>query len=246
MKYRKLAFGLAFFAVALSAQFAVATATRKEKPTRFTVRVENVSSGEGQTAADGSSWPFALSPGMFVLSEKSGLLFAENKRARANGLEAQAEDGNPEGLMSSLEKMHHASLLHAIFNTPVGTKEPGPIGPGAAYEFTFTATPKMKLFMILMFGQSNDLFYAPDARGIVLFDSKGRPFEGEVTEQLILWDAGTEVNEEEGVGPNQAPRQMGPNTGAAENSVVKRARSVRFYGKNGELFRVSITPEAVM
>ena len=248
MKYRKLAFGLAFFSLAVASQFAVATATRKPEAqsTKFTVRVENISSAEGQTAADGTRWPFALSPGMFVLSEKSGVLFTENKRVRGNGLEAQAEDGNPEGLVSSLERMHHASDLHGIFNTPVGTMGPGPIGPGAAYEFTFTAAPKMKLFMVLMFGQSNDLFYAPAANGIALFDAKGMPTNGEVTEQLILWDAGTEVNEEEGVGPNQAPRQMGPNTGAAEGSVVKRARNVRFYEKNGELFRVTVTPAAAM
>jgi hypothetical protein len=123
---------------------------------------------------------------------------------------------------------------------------PGPIGPGAAYEFNFTATPKMRLFMTQMFGQSNDLFYSPDANGIALFDAKGNPLSGDITDKLYLWDAGTEVNEEEGVGPNQAPRQKMANTGSAEHGVVHRAKDVRFYGKNGELFRVTLTPESGM
>ena len=242
MKNRRLIISLALVAVTMSAQFAVAKATRKSPaPANFTVRIENISSADGQTAADGTRWPFALSPGMFVLNEKN-VLFKEGKAA-TNGLEAQAEDGNPAGLVSSLEKMHHASALHGVYNTPAGAMAPGPIGPGAAYEFSFSATPKMKLYMALMFGQSNDLFYAPDAAGIALFDGKGNALSGDVTEKLVLWDAGTEVNEEEGVGPNQAPRQKEANTGPAENGVVHRAKDARFYGKNAELFRVTVTAE---
>jgi hypothetical protein len=179
---------------------------------------------------------------MFVLSDKRGILFTEGKAA-SKGLEAQAEDGRPDGLVSSLEMMHHASNLHGVFSTPVGTMGPGPIGPGAAYEFKVSATQKNRLHIALMFGQSNDLFYAPDATGIALFDTKGNALSGDVTEKLFLWDAGTEVNEEPGVGPNQAPRQGTANTGVVENGVVHRAKDVRFYGKNAELFRVTITTE---
>ena len=57
-----------------------------------------------------------------------------------------------------------------------------------------------------MFGQSNDLFYSND-RPIALFTGNGKPAAGEMTAQLSLWDAGTEVNEEPGLGPNQGPRQ---------------------------------------
>ena len=245
MKNRRLIISLALLVVTLSAQVAVTTSTRAKTATRFTVRVENISNADGQTASDGTRWPFALSPGMFVLSDKN-LLFTEGKPAKANGLEAQAEDGNPAGLISSLENMHHASMLHGVYNTPVGAMGPGPIGPGGTYEFSFSASPKMKLYMALMFGQSNDLFYAPDADGIVLFDAKGNALSGDVTDKLVLWDAGTEVNEEVGIGPNQAPRQKMANTGPAENGVVHRAKDVRFYGKNGELFKVTITAESGM
>lgn len=246
MKHRRLLINLALVVAALLAQFAVATATlhRNTTPTKFTVRVENVSRAEGQTASDGTKWPFALSPGMFVLNARDWILFKEGKPA-ATGLEAQAEDGDPAGLVNTLEKMHHSSSLHGVFNTPVGAESPGPIGPGAAYEFTFNATPGMKLSIALMFGQSNDFFYANDV-GIALFDSKGQSLGGDVTSKLVLWDAGTEINQEPGVGQDQAPRQKSANTGPAENGKVRRAKDSVFYTKTAKLFRVTVTPESGM
>lgn len=247
MKNRRLIISLAMVGLALAAQYLIVTATENHKAntTRLTVRVENISSGDGQTASNGSRWPFALSPGMYVLNDKN-ILFTEGKPAKPNGLEAQAEDGNPATLISSLEMMHHSSGLHGVFDKPVGAMGPGPLVPGATYEFTLNALPKSRLYMTMMFGQSNDLFYAPDSAGIALFDDNGNPISGDVTDKLILWDAGTEVNEEEGIGPNQAPRQKAANTGIPENGVVHRATNVRFYGKNSELFRVTLTPESGM
>jgi hypothetical protein len=227
-------------------QFTVATATRKIEPTKFTIRVENISNPEGMTASNGQKFPFALSPGMFVLTDKSAALFSEGKPARKNGLEMQAEDGDPSGLVASLMAMHHSSNLHGVFNTPVGAMAAGPIRPGDSYEFTFTATTGMKLFMTQMFGQSNDWFYAPGANGIALFDSKGMPVSGDITDQFYLWDAGTEKDEEIGIGPNQGPRQKGTNTGENENGVVHRVGDSRWTARNKEFFRVTITPEGGM
>ena len=60
-----------------------------------------------------------------------------------------------------------------------------------------------------MYVQSNDLFLSPGDTGIALFADDGLPISGDITAQIGLWDAGTEVNEEPGVGANQAPRQAG-------------------------------------
>ncbi|HEU4873882.1 MAG TPA: spondin domain-containing protein [Pyrinomonadaceae bacterium] len=245
MKRRKLAIGLALLTVCYLSQFTVAVATRKSEPTKFTVRVENISSPEGMTASNGEKFPFALSPGMFVLSEKKAAFFTEGKPAR-NGLEMQAEDGDPSGLVASLVAMHHSSNLHGVFNTPLGAMAAGPIRPGESYEFTVNAVPGMKFFMAQMFGQSNDWFYAPGANGIALFDSKANPVSGDITDQFYLWDAGTEKDEEIGIGPNQGPRQKGPNTGDAENGVVHRVNDARWTAKNKEFFRITITPEGGM
>jgi hypothetical protein len=246
MKCREFAIGLALLMVCYLTQFTVATATHKTEPTKFTVRVENISNPEGMMASNGQKFPFALSPGMFVLSEKNAALFTEGKAARKNGLEMQAEDGDPSGLVASLMAMHHSSNLHGVFNTPVGAMAAGPIRPGDSYEFTVTAAPGMKFFMTQMFGQSNDWFYAPSAKGIALFDAKGLAVSGDITDQFYLWDAGTEKDEEIGIGPNQGPRQKGLNTGDDEHGVVHRVQDARWTGRNREFFRITISPEAGM
>jgi len=93
-----------------------------------------------------------------------------------------------------------------------------------------------------MFGQSNDLFYAPGPKAIALFDAKGKPLTVDVTSQLQLWDTGTEVNEEPGLGPNQAPRQAAPNTGLAEHGKVMLVNDQYHYPSVGEVVRVSVKP----
>ena len=76
-----------------------------------------------------------------------------------------------------------------------------------------------------MFVQSNDLFFAPGGDGIALYDKGGKAVMGDVTSQVALWDAGTELNEEPGVGPAQAPRQPRPNYGEPDpNPNVRIAR----------------------
>lgn len=246
MKRREFAIALALLTACYLSQFTVATATRKTESTKFTIRVENISNPEGMTASNGQKFPFALSPGMFVLSDKSAALFTEGKPAGQNGLEMQAEDGDPSGLVTSLVAMHHSSKFHGVFNTPVGAMAAGPIRPGDSYEFTVTAAPGMKLFMTQMFGQSNDWFYAPGANGIALFDAKGVAVSGDITDQLYLWDAGTEKDEEIGIGPNQGPRQKGTNTGGDEHGVVHRVKDERWVGRNKEFFRITISPEGGM
>lgn len=239
-------FSLGLIAILLGFQLSATAAGRRDgRDVRFTVRIENISSKDGQTASNGTKWPFALSPGMWVVHDKLDVrLLKEGGMAHFNGLEMQAEDGNPEGLIKYLEHYHN-HMLHGIFNTPVGASSPGPIGPGGSYEFSFTATPGMKLSMTMMFGQSNDWFYAFDADGIHLFEGN-RPISGDVTSKLILWDAGTEKDEEPGIGPNQGPRQKAPNTGEDEHGTVHKARKSAFYNKTAELLRVTIAPEEKM
>jgi hypothetical protein len=114
------------------------------------------------------------------------------KRDRSKGLEAQAEDNNPATLAKSLESDKGIKSV-VVFNTLMGQKSPGRVGPGAAYECSIEAAPGSKLAVTSMFGQSNDLFYAPNESGIALF-SNSKPISGDITAKIILWDAGTEVN----------------------------------------------------
>jgi hypothetical protein len=75
MKHRKLAIGLALLTACYLSQFTVAVATRKVESMKFKVRVENISNPEGMTASNGMKFPFALSPGLFGLSDQKAPLF---------------------------------------------------------------------------------------------------------------------------------------------------------------------------
>lgn len=243
MQRRTLSLGL--IAILVGFQLSVLAAGRRDgRDVRFTVRIENISSKDGFTASNGAKFPFALSPGLWVVHELEVRLYKEGIAAGA-ALERQAEDGDPGELVKQLMAREHSGMQHGVFNTPIGASGPGPIGPGAAYEFTITGKPGMKLSMTVMFGQSNDWFYAPPAHGISLFDN-GKPISGDVTSKFTLYDAGTEKDEEIGIGPNQGPRQKAPNTGEDENGVVHKVKNSIWVNKTGELFRVTITPEEKM
>ena len=185
----------------------------------FLVRIENVSTEEALSPSDGSSGAVPLSPGVWAVHADSGPFFTNGAADRGDGLEAIAEDGAAGELATALDDQPGIATS-AAFDTPVGAEEAGAIGPGGAYEFTVTATPGSNLSFVTMFVPSNDLFFAPGEAGIALFDADGNPISGDVTDQINLWDAGTEVNQEPGVGADQVQRQAGPNTGADEGGVV--------------------------
>ena len=160
-----------------------------------------------------------LAPGVYASHTGSGVMFTAGMPASA-GLEAMAEDGNPMELAS---EVMGADGVHASghFAVPMGGAGPAPAMPGQAYEFTVAGRPGDYLSFTTMFVQSNDLFYAPDENGIALFPDGARPFSGDVTDMVMLWDSGTELNERPGSGLNQAPRQSGPNTGTTEMEMVE-------------------------
>ena len=210
--------------------------------TTFLVRLENVSTPETlNVASTNSTQPVPLSPGAFIVHREandSPLLLPRN--AANAGLEAVAEDGNvapyPEAVPGS-----------TVFNTPVGADAPGPIGPGGAYEFTVQAVEGDKLSFVTMFIPSNDWFYTPtDADNSLDLFVDGQPVSGEVAEiDIAIWDAGTEIDEEPGAGPNQVQRQEAPNTGDADPdtsvaSLTGRGQSVSL---NGRVLLVTITPQ---
>lgn len=120
----------------------------------------------------------------------------------------------------------------------------GLIMPGAQEQHTFHAGRGALLSLATMFVQSNDLFYAFAQSGLALYDDNGIPVTGDVTAQIDLWDAGTEVNEIPGSGPNQAPRQSGPDTGPAENGTIRLVAAVNdgfSYPPNEDILRINLS-----
>ena len=106
-----------------------------------------------------------------------------------------------------------------------------------------SAEPGSSLSFATMLVQSNDLFFAFSPGGLPLFDTSGEPIMGDVTDQVMLWDAGTEQNEFPGAGPNQAPRQPGPDTGTDEDGPVAAIDDAFDYPPTTDVLRVTITPQ---
>jgi hypothetical protein len=109
------------------------------------------------------------------------------------------------------------------------------------HETTISGMPGDRLSITLMMGQSNDWFYAPAESGIDLFQN-GKAMSGDISAQLYLSNAATEVDQEAGIGSQQGPRQKGPNTGKAENAVVQKVQDGKLYANASSVLRVTITP----
>lgn len=169
--------------------------------------------------ATGLVVPF--SPGAWLVhSEGSQPLYQIDTPDFGEGLEGVAEDGTPMTLVNSLNAKAEVSMA-AVLNTPVGASSPGPIGPGASYTFSFTASEGENLNFATMFIQSNDWFYAFSPNGVPLFED-GQAIDGDLTSQVFLYDAGTEADEYPGAGLSQVIRQASLNSGEADaNSNVR-------------------------
>jgi len=228
-------------AAALLAAAQAAAAQSPARPTRFTIEVENVSQGEALKLSTGKTAPFVSAPVLWAVHRGSASpIFRAGQPDAGKGLETLAESGNPGPLASSLTAAKGVVSVGAA-DQPEGTTTHGPIGPGQAYRFTITASPGQSLSVAWMFGQSNDLFYSND-RPITLFDGSGKPVSGDLTVQLSLWDAGTEVNEEPGLGPNQGPRQKTPDAGLPEHQGIGHVRDRFTYPRTVDVLRMTVTP----
>ena len=88
---KKLILSIAAAAVVLVGSQAVTTVSAKAKRTAtFKVKIENIGSPDGLATADGQKYPFALSPGLFIVNHKKQYFFDEGKKADT-ALELQAD-----------------------------------------------------------------------------------------------------------------------------------------------------------
>ena len=235
-------------------------------PTTVTVRIENVAPTDfygSDTPTGGAIW---VTPGAFAVHTGENPIFTEGEEASV-GLEALAEAGPPTGFMNEpglvdeLQDMvgsmgvdtagaYTPENTVADPNDPTG-EVPGapPIAPGGAFEFDVEAEPGQRLSFASMFVPSNDLFFAPGAEGIALWPADGEPVEGDVTDSVGLWDAGTEPNGQPGRDPDQAPAQDSPDQGADEGGVVRPVDGVMDgydYPAVSDAIRVTLTPGGSM
>lgn len=198
----------------------------------------------GAYAEDNSGVTYPVSPGVWVVhTDGTYPLFTEGEADYGDGLEAIAEDGNASILGGNINSLDGV-VDGAIFNTPEGAEGPGPLLPGHTYKFSFEARENESLSFVTMLAATNDVFVGTSDTGIPLFDSNGDPISGDVTSQVYLWDAGTEVNEQPAVGPNTVTNQPAPDTGVDEDAPVSLLSEVDdgyTYPSVSQVVKVTIT-----
>ncbi len=142
-------------------------------------------------------------------------LFALGDVDRGQGLENLAEDGNPLPLLE----------IDAFTDSVVFADEEGggyePLLPGTVTSFEIEASEGEGLFFATMLAQTNDLFFGTPPEGLPLFEG-GAPISGEIAGELVLYDAGTELNQPPGLGSDQAPRQRAPDQGPIDETLEIR------------------------
>jgi hypothetical protein len=179
------------------------------------------------SSATGVATP--LSPGVFVVHRAAGPLFKLGEADRGQGLERIAEEGNPTMLMNQLNEVLAVGTSSGTFTEPDGDYGTHPLLPGLSYTFEVKAYPGDRLSLVSMFGMSNDWFFGTAPEGLALFDAAGQPITGDATAMVRLYDLGTELSEEPGVGPNVAPQQPSPNTGVQDTDKKVREVSPSVY-----------------
>ncbi len=159
--------------------------------------------------------------------------------------EAPMVDGEPVTFRVTIENIAPVApyTQSGTFAVPIGSDGAGPLVPGEAYEFELTAHPGQRLSLATMFVQSNDWFFATAADGLALYSPDGTPISGDVTDQIGIYDAGTEIDQTPGEGADQAPRQSGPNTGSADSDTTVRLVQADLPAVD-DLVAVTVTPAA--
>jgi hypothetical protein len=134
-----------------------------------------------------------IAPGVWVVHHHNDMpIFTDGMPDTGMGLEQLSEMGDPSVLADSL--MDVKKYESGVYNTPEGAGGPGPLFPGDKYVFSFEGKAGEYLSFASMLGASNDLFFGPGDMGIRLFNGPVA-ISGDITDKVLLWDAGTEVNE---------------------------------------------------
>ena len=205
-------------------------------PQSFTVTIENVSVA-GTLATDRADGVAPTSPGAWAVYTGDNPMFTAAGMSDA-AMETLAEEGDPASLVTVINADDDVRA-GGMFTKSSGS---GPLATGDMATFTFNALPGDRLQIAMMFGQSNDWFYAFGDGGLELFDGD-TPVEGDVTSSVVLYDAGTEEDTAPGTGPDQKPAQpMGEvNIGPADDDTTIRMAGGFTIPATSDVIKVTIT-----
>lgn len=197
-----------------------------------------------QATSELTGFATPISPGVWVVHASGEPLYSEGLADRGLGLERIAESGNVGPLSTALKAaLPTGASATGTFDTPVGATAASAAAPGRAYELTVSAKPGERLSFATMFGMSNDWFFGTAADGLALFDATGTPRRGDVTHEIFVFDAGTEIDQVPAIGADTGPQQSSPDQGA--NDPIRQVRLVSpgTYAPTASAhLRVTLTP----
>jgi hypothetical protein len=179
-----------------------------------------------------TGWPTPISPGVYAVHDRAEPLYSLGLLDRGQGLERLAEDGNNSVLADAMIGVAAGGMLAdaGAFEIPVGAASRAPALPGQAFELAVQGLPGDRVSFATMFGMSDDWFFATKPDGIALFDPWGMPVDGDVSGDIAIYDAGTEIDQEPAIGPDTGPQQAAPNTGALDPVRLVREVPASSYG----------------
>lgn len=210
----------------------------------FRVQVENVST---TTTLEPGAMPdrsVPLSHGVWAVYN-AGSLFTVDQQSD-EGTSRIAEDGVTTVKTNELN-MGVTISSNGEFVAPGGPDNGAAIFMGESSTFTFEAKPGDKLQIQSMFVQSNDWFYAFRNGGLPLFLGS-TPVSGNVTSELLLYDAGTEADELPGMGSTQKPDQapldinIGPADSVNKVTVATQRHSSFIIPPTSGVIKITVTP----
>ncbi|MGE0870215.1 MAG: spondin domain-containing protein [Kofleriaceae bacterium] len=196
---------------------------------------------ETMQALTGTATP--ISPGIWLLHQAGRPLFIPGFRELGHGLERVAEDGDPSSLYHLLAHDPGGRLTPVgVFDMPIDAPQPQLAMPGQTYEINLAARPGDSLSFATMFVMSNDWFFATPPEGITLFDRADQLREGDLTDHIALYDAGTELDQELAVGPDTGPQQTGEDIGPNDSlRIVREVIPARYQPASADHLKVTIT-----
>lgn len=167
----------------------------------FHVTIENVSTTTTLQPGAMPDRTAPVSPGAWAVIE-SGTVFDLNQEAN-QAIENLAEEGDPD-LLAADFALDNDIAENGKFSSPGGPDNGPALAPGESVTITFDADAGDSFQFLSMFGQSNDWFYAFGDGGLDLFNGN-TAVDGDVTSRIVLYDAGTELDEMPGLGSTQKP-----------------------------------------
>jgi len=125
---------------------------------------------------------------------KKSILFASLVASLVLVTSCSSDDDNDSGT-NDLEALLDVVTYNSPQNLSLDRANPDRLSldsPGEFFEVDFVAPEGANMNFVSMSSISNDWLFAPRGVGINLFDNSGEAILGDITNQILLWDAGTE------------------------------------------------------